>query len=242
MAVTPTPEGTIAHLRDSMQQAQTDSAAIASEATHRLTQAGQQAMSALSQTMTATTATVSHTASAVVNQVQSATTQAASQIAQTAATAKHSFGQTLSQPDHLPTAVTPSVSDRIQTAVFGSLQGWLAAHPMVHWSLTHPLYALGIGLLILFLLWGLLRAIVHLADRAWLAILQAPCRLSRWLWSRVQLLPAQAQAESEPHVDPQVRLTEILSRLDALRQEQDTLMQEVKTILMLEKPSVNGDS
>lgn len=113
-----------------------------------------------------------------------------------------------------------------------ALQVWLLDHPLLAWLVSHPVWA-AIGLLFsLLLLWQCLAALSYLFRQFLIALLQAPLHLGRWLLGRipwvVRLLTRQPP---DPLPDPQTRLADILSRLDVLRQEQDTLLQEAKLLL-----------
>jgi hypothetical protein len=135
-------------------------------------------------------------------------------------------------------------------ALFGPVQDWLVQHPLWLWLFTHPLWLLGAILLALFLLAGLLRAIAGLTEQLWLGLLRLPILLVQTLWqgglflwrlvgqpanqltakslvqptTQLTLPAAQPTAKSD-------RLTEIVDRLEALRQEQDELLKEVKLLL-----------
>ncbi|NJP12322.1 MAG: hypothetical protein HC866_24990 [Leptolyngbyaceae cyanobacterium RU_5_1] len=137
-------------------------------------------------------------------------------------------------------------------------QGWLDAHPGFAWAIGHPFWTLGILLLIVFVFWGLLKAIVRFIEKAWLVILQSPFRLGQWLFKistqsfkgKSALQPAALETSntigSEPGngvacesissitLEPTYthqRLVEILNRLETLKHEQDKLLQEVRAIV-----------
>jgi hypothetical protein len=149
--------------------------------------------------------------------------------------------------------------ERLLEPIFTPLQEWLAVHPLWNWLLTHPLWLLGLMVLMLFLLAGLLGAIARLTEAVWLAILQAPLRLVQLLfWGIVKLLklpftprvlPAMPSRSTSAPVPPlgnqldiQARLTVLLDRLDGLRQEQDELLQEVRSILAISSEAVEPPS
>jgi hypothetical protein len=130
--------------------------------------------------------------------------------------------------------------ERLLEPLLTPLRDWLAVHPFWHWLLTHPLWLLGVIVLVLFLFAGLLGAIARLTEAVWLAVLQAPVRLVQLLFIGVAKLvqmpftPRVTTATLDQPVsqsDSQERLTSILNRLDVLRQEQEELMQEVRSIL-----------
>jgi uncharacterized membrane protein len=119
--------------------------------------------------------------------------------------------------------------DSISQTLLNSLQAWMANHPVLAWITSHPLWSIALFFITLLLCWGLLGAIARLVHQLWMMILQAPLKLLRWIFgSLFKALPA-LKAE-EPQGRNQ-RLIAALDRLEALQQEQELLMQEVKTML-----------
>lgn len=119
-------------------------------------------------------------------------------------------------------------------------QDWLSQYPVLLWLATHPLWLLAAVLVVLFLLSGLLRAVAGLTEKLWLVLLSLPVNLMRWLWQGMVFLLSRPFASkpvveagfvNPPVLNPQDRLTEVLNRLEALRQEQDELLKEVKSLL-----------
>jgi len=161
-------------------------------------------------------------------------TQAA--LSETATHAKTSLDETINGTMQRTERMGNAFGEGIQSAVVGSLQEWLATHPMLAWLITHPLYTLAIGLLVLVLLWGLIGAIANLVQQAWSALLQAPLRLIRWLWrgSISLFTTATLPKATTPESDKNQRLVDLLNQLEAIRLQQDQLLEEVKAILALE--------
>ncbi|MBW4517826.1 MAG: hypothetical protein KME11_21690 [Timaviella obliquedivisa GSE-PSE-MK23-08B] len=128
-----------------------------------------------------------------------------------------------------------SISQTLLEPVFKSVQAWLATHPVIAWAMSHPLWAIALLFIALLLSWGLLGAIARLVQQAWLLILQAPLKLLQWLFRGLfKAIPKRVLAEEPTALEQrEQRLLETLNRLEALQQEQEELMQEVKTILML---------
>jgi hypothetical protein len=129
-----------------------------------------------------------------------------------------------------------SISQTLLAPVVKSVQEWMATHPVIAWAMNHPLWAIALFFITLLLCWGLLGAIARLVQQAWLFILQAPLKLLRWIFTGlfnaffIKGLKAEEPIALEQR---EQRLLETLGRLEALQQEQEELMQEVKTILML---------
>ncbi len=91
---------------------------------------------------------------------------------------------------------------------------------------THPLWAF----LLLILSIGLLQIIVDLLKRSIKAsltfVLKLPLIASQWLWRRAIALPNPAQVN---HQSDQIE--QLIARLEQLRQEQDQIMTDLKTLL-----------
>ncbi|EKQ70641.1 hypothetical protein OsccyDRAFT_0942 [Leptolyngbyaceae cyanobacterium JSC-12] len=138
----------------------------------------------------------------------------------------------------LSSKVSNTMGKGVTNAVSMSLQNWLNAHPLIHWVVDHPLWTVGLVVVTIFLFWGLLRAIARFIEQLWLIILRSPLLLFRWV---LGISTRTYQRLAEPKdllvpapIDSQARLTEILTRLEVLRQEQDQLLQEVKTLLTVQ--------
>jgi hypothetical protein len=115
------------------------------------------------------------------------------------------------------------------------IQSWLDAHPVVAWAIAHPLITLAIAVLIIFIFWGLLRAIARLFDELWLRILRSPLWLGQLVWNGGKSLTARAMVKPNNTALHQQRKTEILTRLETLRLEQNQLLQELETLFAPEE-------
>jgi type VI protein secretion system component VasK len=118
------------------------------------------------------------------------------------------------------------------------IQDWLLAHPYGNWLLTHPLWAIGLVLIALLLLSGLFGAIAQLTQTLWIILLRSPLLLVGWVvLGIVQLVkvPFKPKGALPAAETKQQRLAEILDRLEALKREQDELLQEVKQILSVKE-------
>ncbi|MGA7932591.1 MAG: hypothetical protein WCA35_03340 [Kovacikia sp.] len=122
----------------------------------------------------------------------------------------------------------------VQSFFTTPIQKWIDAHPVVGWILEHPLWTLGLVVLGIFLFWGLLKAIAGLSEKIWLFLLSAPLKLGRWLFQlglnlfRIDIVRA-ATPQTQP--DHQTQLIGLLRKLEALKQEQDEILKEIKAIL-----------
>ncbi|GAB4350401.1 MAG: hypothetical protein OHK0047_44420 [Leptolyngbyaceae cyanobacterium] len=129
------------------------------------------------------------------------------------------------------------VAEGLQNTVVASFQDWLAVHPVIAWMVHHPILTLVLGVVLLLLFWGLVRAIAQLTERIWITILQVPLKLSLWFWAWISrplqkmALVKLAQPPVPPSPTPQTQLVEILARLEVLYQEQSQLIKEFRTLI-----------
>jgi hypothetical protein len=119
--------------------------------------------------------------------------------------------------------------DIISQPLTHSFQGWMAAHPVLAWMTNHPLWSIALFFVTLLLFWGLLGAIARLIQQIWMRILQAPLKFLRWIFG--SLFKAIPVLKAEEPQGREQRLLAAIDRLEALQQEQELLMQEVKTML-----------
>ncbi|UBF24448.1 hypothetical protein K9N68_22505 [Kovacikia minuta CCNUW1] len=126
----------------------------------------------------------------------------------------------------------------IQSLITTPVQNWIAAHPVVAWIVEHPIWTIGLIVLGIFLFWGLLKAIASLSEKIWLALLAAPLKLGRWLFqlgfSLFRISSSTPTADPPPQTDNQTQLIALLNKLEALKQEQDEIVKEIKAILAIE--------
>lgn len=131
----------------------------------------------------------------------------------------------------------------VEGALSRPLQAFLAAHPLLGWLLNHPLWGVGVLLLVLLLGLGLLSAIARLTENFWLTLGQMPLRLLVWLLgAAIGLLRrpwraktgSAASAQSLPKSPD--RAAEIALRLAALQTEQAALVRELQSLLQEPPP------
>jgi hypothetical protein len=128
--------------------------------------------------------------------------------------------------------LTGGLTDAVQNAIATMIKNWMDGHPFWAWLVSHPFWSLGLVFVVLVLLRGLLGAIAHFVEQVWVAILRSPLELSKWLLGLgAKSFQSLAIAEKREGDAKQQRLTEIVNRLEMLKQEQNELLQEVKTLL-----------
>jgi hypothetical protein len=144
----------------------------------------------------------------------------------------------------------------MQTAINNSVSEWLQAHPVVFrlvqllvWATNHPIWGVVMLLFAFAIAWSLIKAISRLIETAWLALLQAPFKLSQALFGvsakslgkfkglAVKQMVAKTtdpvlhNSNSELIPQDKQRIGEIFNRLEAIQNEQSELLQEVAAIL-----------
>jgi Fe2+ transport system protein B len=134
-------------------------------------------------------------------------------------------GEKMKETATLPLLKAESLSDAIIANVQTSAQAWIDAHPILAWILLHPLWSIGIAILVLWIAFSLLTAIVDATVQLISSILKLPLTGFKRL-----LLPRRFVKS-----DSSQQLMEVLDRLEALRQEQDDLLKQVKTMLASER-------
>lgn len=185
---------------------------------------------------TGAASTALHDSSAVVVNTVTNTTSSMTHAAQSAINGaiKTVTGTTNQLIERSRSGLT-ELTNTVQTAKPNVIAGWLDQHPILHWMVDHPLGAILLLVLGMFLLTGLFKAIGYIAEQLWIAVLRFPMQLGRWGWQLVSggFKPALVQTalpngEKEQHRE---RLTYVLHRLEAIKQEQDRLLQELQELL-----------
>ncbi|MBD1910190.1 MULTISPECIES: hypothetical protein [unclassified Leptolyngbya] len=124
------------------------------------------------------------------------------------------------------------VVDNTLSPVRSALDQWLAEHGWILFLVNHPLVLLGLLLLGLFLISGVWRALSRLSENLWIFIVGLPFQVLGWFGLRgISLLKQRTQPRVSGAPSQENRLTELLNRLDALREEQETVLKEVRSLL-----------
>jgi hypothetical protein len=224
---------TVNHVTVVSEQAKESLANTAGMAVNAITNARHQAVNTLTQTTEKAKGTLSET----VNTFTATTEQA-----------KASLEDSLQKAEGL----SGGASEALKNAIMSLIRDWINAHPKIVWLLSHPFLTLAILLFTVLMLSGLLKALGSFFEKAWLAILQAPIKLSRLVLglgyqqlNRIGLFGSnKSHQQAKPNAgdlkrlsyqsistDKKERLAEISSRLEVINQEQNKLIQEVAAIL-----------
>lgn len=196
-----------------------------------------------------------------VNTITTATNKAVDTVN---AAAKNSLEQTLQKADQ----VNKFTSNAMQTAISNSVSEWLQAHPtilrltqLLIWATNHPIVSIVIFIFVVAIAWSLIKAIARLFEQASLSLLQAPLKLVQFLFAfsakflgkfsslasnqlaidkNTETTVLQLSSSNVVDKNKQQRVAEILTRLEAIQNEQNELLQEVTAILASDK--INKES
>jgi hypothetical protein len=169
--------------------------------------------------------TITETASSTLGNVTEKSGQLLNSITNATNTLKDSLQTTIEKIDSL----NQTLSDGIQASINSSLNNWIDKHPLLVWLINHPLQSFGILLLGLFLFSGLLGAISRITEKFWLFVLTYPFKIFSNSW--LLILKSLQKDDDNQKTEAQKRVTEILSRLESIRQEQTLLSQELESLL-----------
>jgi hypothetical protein len=155
------------------------------------------------------------------------------------------------------------MSDPIQRAIASSADQWLQTHPAVYklvqmlvWGSNHPVWSFVIFIVVVAIALNLIKLIGQLIEVASRSLILAPFKLIfvalkvsfQYLWKAISLVfkkdvtTNNAETLTLPDTtsetveqSQQQRLTEIATRLEALRQEQNELLQEAASLISSEQ-------
>ncbi len=174
--------------------------------------------------------------SKAINTVTEATNQAVRNITDATENAKTSLEDSIQKAEKLRFSFT----EGIEAAISSFINNWFKDHPIVFWIMSHPIQDLVILLLVIFLFWGLLKAIANLVEKTWISVLIAPFKLLQsflGLGSKslgnvmVSGLVTVPSNQTLNQGDRKEDMANIINQLNALKQQQDKLLQELATIL-----------
>jgi hypothetical protein len=185
------------------------------------------ALDSLTETTNTIVEKLNQTTENVLNHVNVEASHAIDQITSTTEIAKASLEQTVRQAEQLATAA----GDEVERALANLVQNWLDSHPLFHWAIDHPIWAIAIIIFSPVLLLNLFSVILQIARQAGLSLVKAPFELvgqiAKTLLAQMPVKFNQPVAQE----NSDERLNEILLKLEILRQEQNEFLEEVKMIL-----------
>jgi len=224
-----------------------------------LTKSTKLARESLTQTAKLAANTVTEATDRAVDTATATAGQAKASFGASIEQTKGSLEQTLQTAGQLKS----TTSDAIQTAISSTVGDWLSAHPtafrlvqLLLWATNHPILSLIVLLFAMAIAWSLVKALGRLIDTVGWSLLQAPFKLSLVLIgvgakslgkfgglavnqlaiaNNTETPALQDSSSKQIQKDKQQRLAEISVRLEAIRQEQNELLQEVAVILSEEE-------
>ena len=126
---------------------------------------------------------------------------------------------------------TNSWTNAAQSALLRPVQDWLMEHPLMGWLAGHPLWVLVLVVVGLLLFAGLWSAIARLTEGFWLSLVKLPFRLGGWIFGGLSGLLVRQWAKPAKLEVGDNRLKEIMSRLETLQTEQESLLEEMRGLL-----------
>lgn len=193
-----------------------------------------QAMQSLNQVTENAKATLTETTNNAINTVTNKTTQAINSVTAATDAAKASLQETVQQAETL----NRTLSEGIQASINSSLNIWIGNHPKLVWLVNHPLQALGLLLLAIFLFSGLLKAVSSFTEKFWIWLLTAPFKLISSAFGLISKSSEKGDKKLEEILrgnDKEAQMTKILGRLENLKKEQDLLLEELADLMKSEK-------
>jgi len=204
---------TVSGLNESTARAKASVLEATNSAVKTLTEASNSAASTVKETTDRATEALNDATNISVHKINDATIS----ISEAADKTKISLDASLHKAEQLSNAI----SNSIQEVITSSIQTWMAEHQSVVWVVTNPLLAIVSVILLL----SLLNASIKFVPQLFLFMLKS---LSIGAFNTFQSIKPK-------DLNTQDQLTNILSRLEELRQEQDVLMKEVKEVLISKK-------
>jgi ABC-type transporter Mla subunit MlaD len=207
-------DNTVSNVNQNVQQAKSVVSEKASQAVETINQAAGEARETFTEAASSILGNVAERGGQLLNSTTDATN-----------TLKDSPQTTIEKIDSL----NQTLSDGIQASINSSLNSWIDKYPQLVWMINHPLQFFGMLLLGLFLFSGLPGAVSRVTERFWLFILTYPFKIFSGSW--LLILKSLRKDDSNQKNETRIRVAEILSRLESIRQEQALLSQELESLL-----------
>lgn len=214
-----------------------------SQVVNTVTEAAEKAKNSLIQTTTNAVTNINETSKNALGAIAQTAQKAKETISQTSVQAVDSINQvseqakaSLEETIQKTEGLSHTLTEGIENAINNYIADWMNHHVILAWLLTHPLYSIGILLVSIVLIWGLFQALGGLIVKSWMAVLVSPVMLVRSLLPKTVKLTSTANKNGSlsPKSDSEYtreRCKTILHRLNEIKQEQDTLLQELAKIL-----------
>lgn len=223
---------------------------VANQAVTRVSETTNKAVDAVSHSADKAKETITQTTNSAVNTLNQTTSQAVDSVTQATEKAKASLQDSLDKAEN----ISGAASEAIKSAIDATVKDWIDSNPLIFWLVSHPLIGLVMVLLFIFIVLGFFQALGSFFAEGWLSILQIPGKFMQGVLSvgsksvsnlggvavnsLVSTTPGennysalQLRGVESNSLESQERLANILTRLEAIRQEQNQLLQEASAIL-----------
>ncbi|MBD1814640.1 hypothetical protein NDA07_22735 [Microcoleus vaginatus DQ-U2] len=223
---------------------------VANQAVSRVSETTNKAVDAVSHSAATAKETINQTTNSAVNTLNQSTSQAVESVTQAPEKAKASLEDSLQKAG----IMSDATSNALQSAIDGMFKNWMDSHPVVFWLVSHPWISLVMLVLFLLIIRSLLQALGNFFAKGLLFILQIPLKFMQGVLSLgsksvsnlggvvvnslVSKNPKdknnsalQLRGVESNSLESQERIANILIRLEAIRQEQNQLLQEASAIL-----------
>ncbi|MEG4533782.1 hypothetical protein [Microcoleus sp. D2_18a_D3] len=223
---------------------------VANQAVSRVSETTNKAVDAVSHSATTAKETINQTTNSAVNTVNQSTSQTVERVNQVTEKAKASLEDSINKAG----IMSDATSNALQSAIDGILKNWMGSHPVVFWLVSHPWISLVMLVLFILIIRSLLQALGNFFAKGLLFILQIPLKFMQGVLSLgsksvsnlggvvvnslVSKNPKdknnsalQLTGVESNSLESQERIANILIRLEAIREEQNQLLQEASAIL-----------
>lgn len=227
---------TSSKLLDNLSQETSQAVNTVTEATEKvkisLTQATSHAVTSINETSKSAVGSIAQTAQKAKETISQSSVQAVDSIQQVTAQAKVSLEETIQKTEGLSHTLTEGIENGIK----GYVTDWMNHHVVLGWLFNHPLLAIALLLISIVLIWGLFQALGNLIVKSWMSVFLSPVLLVRSLLpkayqSTANTINNRLSSPKSDSEDPKERCNTILHRLNEIKQEQETLLQELAKIL-----------
>ncbi|MEG4396608.1 hypothetical protein [Microcoleus sp. BROC3] len=249
--VNPATNNALGTVAEKTEKARISISEVANQAVSRVSESTNKAVDAVSHSAATAKETINQTTNSAVNTLNQSTSQAVESVNQATEKAKASLEDSINKAGNMSGAA----SDAIKSAINGTVKDWIDAHPVVFWLVSHPLISLAMLLIFIFIILGFFQALGSFFAEGWLFILQSPGKFMQGVLSfgsksvsKVGGVAVNSLVSKNPEyknnsglqqlrgvesnsLESQERLANILTRLEAIRQEQNQLLQEASAIL-----------
>ncbi|MEG4114845.1 MULTISPECIES: hypothetical protein [unclassified Microcoleus] len=240
----------LGNVADKTEKARISISEVANQAVSRVSESTNKAVDAIYHSASTAKETINQTTNSAVNTLNQSTNQAVEIVNQATEKAKASLEDSMNKAGNMSGAA----SDALQSAINATVKDWIDSNPVIFWFVNHPLIFLVILLLFILSILGFFQALASLFAKGWLFILQSPVKFMQGVLSfgsksvsNVGGVAVNSLVSQNPEyknnsglqlrgvesntLESQERLANILTRLEAIRQEQNQLLQEASAIL-----------